>query len=159
MKWDLRKAFHQVPVEARLRRKLRSRYWSLKEQRMIRIQQRTLPQGFGPSPILLGKVLKPVMARWRSVGIRIALATDDLVMVATDMREAMMHAYVVTTHLGVVLGAVFSADKGQYRPAHRVVWYGLAFCSVTSVTMLPSNKVTKVVQVAVALVLVVSSTW
>ena len=28
-------------------------------------------------------------ARWSSVGIRIALATDDLVMVAADMREAM----------------------------------------------------------------------
>ena len=49
------------------------------------------------------------------------------------------------------MGAVFSGEKGVYNLPQRIQWFGLVFCSVTSVTMLPGDKVTKAVRTAIVI--------
>ena len=60
----------------------------------------------------------------------------------------MLHGWVVTEFMGMVLNATFSSKKTVANLPHRLPWYGMVVCSVVSVTFLPNSKVTKIVQMS-----------
>ena len=174
MKWDLRKAFHQVLVHPLYRRLMKSMVAltnqdiaklklnkdetkllpkpKLKNYQVARLQQRTLAQGFIDSSRILKKMLTPAIVALRKMGMRTCLATDDLLLAVSDIQTGMLQGYVITYFLGHTLNCIFSGNKGVYNLPQRIEWFGAAYCSVTSVTMLPAAKVTKIVSTAMMLI-------
>ena len=172
MKWDLRKAFHQVLTHHKYRKLMRSQVAftdkdlsklkfnksqlrqmkQCKGYTIARIQQRTLAQGFIDSSRILKKMLTPAVVTLRKMGMRTCLATDDLILAVSNTQDGMLQGYVITYFLGHTLNCILSGNKGVYNLPQRIEWYGAAYCSVTSTTMLPASKVTKIVKTAMMLI-------
>jgi len=114
----------------------------------VRRQSKTAIQGFKLSPYLLKKTLEAPLTLLRSLGIRVVVATDDICVVVSNSNQGMLHGWVVTEFMGMVLNATFSSKKTVANLPHRLLWYGMVVCSVVSVTFLPSSKVTKIVQMS-----------
>jgi hypothetical protein len=146
--WDLRKAFFQVLLQARLRTMLRT-WVQLRRKgawKWVRIQNTGLSQGLAPSPEIITKLFADVLRVLRSMGFKCLIKVDDLVAVLPEnIHDAMVQQYVISVVL-IKLGAVVSGEKCDLNLRHRVLWHGLIFCSVVEVCSLPACKVTKVVQ-------------
>jgi hypothetical protein len=152
--FDLRKAFFQVLILARLRAMLRTmvalrtRKGSDWEWTWVRLQYMTLSQGLCVAPEIMTKLMADVLRVFRKLGFRVLIKIDDLVAILpSDLKTAMAQAFTIMTVL-CKLGAVFSAEKCEFNFSTRVVWHGHAFCSVTQICSLPGTKVTKLVQLA-----------
>jgi len=148
-KWDLRKAFFQILLQARLRSMLRT--WVQLRRKgkwgWVRIQNTGLSQGLATSPEIITKLFADVLRVLRQLGIKCLIKVDDLIAVLPEaVEEAMMQTYVITVVL-VKLGAVVSSEKCDLGLRHRIEWHGMVFCSVVEVCSVPAQKVTKVVQV------------
>jgi hypothetical protein len=152
LSWDLKSAFDQVLIHPPLRRLLRLRYRQLKTNKVIRRQSRTAIQGFKLSPYLLKKVLEAPVTLLRSLGIRLCIATDDICAVVSSNQQGMLHGWVITEFIGITLNGMFNSKKLISHLPHRLRWYGMIICSVVSVTFLPSDKVTKIVQMAMTMI-------
>ena len=118
MKWDLRKCFHQHLTHPTMRPMCRSRFYNLQQKIVQGIQNRTLPQGFSPSPYINDKVLADPIRLLKSLGLRLFLATDDLVCLTSTVKEAFLHAHLVTYFLGITCNLIFSSEKGMYTSRH-----------------------------------------
>jgi hypothetical protein len=146
-KIDLRKAYHQVMILEKLRKFLRSQWIDLTPPRTIRrIQQRTLAQGFGPAGLILGKQLKPLLQMLRAMGIRVCLATDDLIGAVSTTEQGFKEMFITVRLLVTELGGILSPEKCIFNLPQTIEWYGMRYCSVTSTTMMPASKVIKAVQ-------------
>ena len=111
-KIDLRKAYHQVLILEKLRKFLRSQWIDLTPPRTIRrIQQRTLAQGFGPAGLILGKQLKPLLQMLRAMGIRVCLATDDLIGAVSTTEQGFKEMFITVRLLVTELGGILSPEK------------------------------------------------
>ena len=146
--WDFRDAFHQVLIQPRYRRMMRTSVWMQHphSSRWVerRLQNRTLGQGFRCSPELMTKMIVDLLKVWRSLGIRCFIKIDDLIAVVSSIKEGLLVAYVMTRLL-IELGAVFSEEKCAFGMSTRMKWCGMVFCSVAQVTFLPEEKVEKLV--------------
>jgi hypothetical protein len=148
LSWDLKSAFDQVLIHPSRRRLLRLRYNCALLGQPVRRQSKTAIQGFKLSPYLLKKTLEAPLTLLRSLGIRVVVATDDICVVVSNNNQGMLHGWVVTEFMGMVLNATFSSKKTVANLPHRLLWYGMVVCSVVSVTFLPISKVTKIVQMS-----------
>jgi hypothetical protein len=104
--------------------------------------------GVTASPWIADKAIKPAMDKLKAVGMRINRATDDICLLVETEKIGMLHGYIMFSFLGPVLKAIFSGEKGRYHLSHRFTWYGMTYCTITSVTFVPEDKVSKIVIMA-----------
>jgi len=142
---DFRKFFHLTKLHRRVRNMTKAKFWCMETKKIVRIRYRTLPMGVTASPWIADKGIRPAMDKLKAVGMRINRATDDICLLVETEKIGMLHGYIMFSFLGPVLKAIFSGEKGRYHLSHRFTWYGMTYCTITSVTFVPEDKVSKIV--------------
>ena len=142
---DLSQAYHQCGVHPQHRRQLRFRWEG------VRYQWRVLPFGIRLAPLYWTKLLRPVIAKARALGIRCLIYLDDLVVIGNSKVAAAIDWATVAGLMARQLGLLFAQDKTNFHP--KQVFEALGFvwdCSSTESPRckLPIPKVKALVRMA-----------
>jgi len=107
---DLSQAYHQCGIHPQFRRQLRFRWNG------VRYQWRVLPFGLRLAPLYWTKLLRPVIAKARALGIRCLLYLDDLIVVGSSKMEAARDWATVAGLMARELGLLFAPAKTETLP-------------------------------------------
>ena len=110
---DLSQAYHQCGIHPAFRRQLRFRWNG------VRYQWRVLPFGLRLAPLYWTKLLRPVIARVRALGIRCLLYLDDLVVLGSSRLDAARNWAIVAGLMARVLGLLFAPNKTNTVPSQQ----------------------------------------
>ena len=117
VKLDLKDAYLSIPMHSSHRQYLafrwRGRLWMFK----------TLPFGLNSAPYIFTKLMKPVIAILRRLGIRAILYLDDLLIMAQSREEAKRHL-ATALELITALGFIINTKKSITDPAQEIEFLG-----------------------------------
>ena len=132
-KLDLKDAYLTVHVHPRYQRFLQFK-WNLQTW-----QFRVLPFGLNSAPHAFTKLLKPVVATLRSLGARVILYLDDMLILAEDKKEG--RKYLATAlELLVALGFIINVEKSMFNLTQSIDLLGFLLNSRTMTISLPREK-------------------
>ena len=138
---DFKHAYYSVPVNIDDRRFLRF-IW-----KGDHYQFTCLPQGLTSAPRIFTKLLKPVMAHLRTMGIVILCYIDDCIFVAESPSLLLSHIdYAV--RLFDSLGLTIHPEKSVFKPVQQIEFLGFTIDSVSMTVTLTSRKQDKIIQLA-----------
>ena len=103
----------------------------------------SLPFGLSVAPYVFTKLLRPVVAHWRSDGIRISVYLDDGIGACTSQASARSKSTQVHSDL-VKLGFLINEDKSDFNPRQHGEHLGFALDLEKGQFSVPSAKVEKV---------------
>ena len=135
---DLVDAYFSVPVAPSERKWLRF-LWN-----GVLFQYTCMPQGLTSAPRLFTKLLKPVLAHLRSVGISIIMYIDDALIIADSASELRSHVS-YTVHFLDSLGLTINMSKSELVPVQSIQFLGFTLDSCTMTVRLTHDKVEKIV--------------
>ena len=107
---DLSQAYHQCGIHPSFRRQLRFRWNG------VRYQWRVLPFGLRLAPLYWTKLLRPVIAKARALGIRCLLYLDDIVVLGASRLQAARDWAIIAGLMARELGLLFAPDKTNTVP-------------------------------------------
>ena len=107
-----------------------------------RYQFQVLPFGLSASPRIFSKVLKPVIAYLRSLGIKISFYLDDIFLCASSSAKLKGHLE-VTMNLLESLGFTINFTKSNLIPSQTILHLGYIWNSSSMTLALPHDKVLK----------------
>ena len=139
IKIDLKDAYFTVPVSKPHQPLLRFMH------RGLRYQFSCLPFGLGPAPRLFTKLLKPVVALLRRLGLRLVIYLDDII-VFSQTQEGILRDRDSTLWLLQHLGFVINWKKSVLHPAQCMEYLGFVINSIEMKLFLPSGKMSHLVQ-------------
>lgn len=134
VKLDLKDAYFTVPV------------WKGHQKFLRFIWKETLwefaclPFGLASAPRTFTKIMKPVVATLRNLGIRLIIYLDDLLILADSEQTARLHL-ATAMNLLESLGFIINLKKSVLAPVQRIEFLGLSVDSVTLCLALPRDKV------------------
>lgn len=131
---DLKDAYYSVPIHVDFRKYLRF-IWNGKT-----FQYNALPNGLSCGPRKFTKLMKPVYATLRKLGINVSGFLDDLLIVGHSAHELEAHVQTVV-HTLQNLGFVINFEKSNLKPCTRLRHLGFMIDSVTMAVSLPQDKV------------------
>ncbi|XP_065185818.1 uncharacterized protein LOC135816551 [Sycon ciliatum] len=132
-KLDLKDAFHSVRIHPYSRRWLRFRW------REETWQYRCLPFGLSDAPRTFTKILAPVAAFLRSLGILLVVYLDDWLFIAATA-EAAKQSVNAAAFLLEHLGFIISRDKSILTPVQSLEFLGITVNSLSMEFHLPDRK-------------------
>ncbi|KAI8501699.1 hypothetical protein Bbelb_209700 [Branchiostoma belcheri] len=135
---DLKDAYFTVPIFHNHRKYLRF-IWkdSLYEFAV-------LPFGLSSAPRVFTKILKPIAAQLRALGVRLVIYLDDILIMAQSADLCREHTALTRSFLEN-LGFVVNLEKSQLTPSQTREFLGFTICSVKMEVLLPDQKVLKIV--------------
>lgn len=138
---DLSDAFLHVPLSRRSMRYLAFRaldktYWF-----------RAMIFGLSPAPYVFTKLMKPVLARLRQLGIRCMAYMDDLLIAARTAEQATRDTQVARSLLEN-LGLTINLDKSEFTPTQQLQFLGFQFNTVDWTMRVPRDKMHQMQQAA-----------
>lgn len=139
IKIDLKDAYFTVPVSKQHQPLLRFMHGGL------RYQFSCLPFGLGPAPRLFTKLLKPVVALLRRLGLRLLIYLDDII-VFNQTQEGIVRDRDSTLWLLQPLGFVINWKKSVLHPAQSMEYLGFVISSIETKLFLPPGKMSQLVQ-------------
>ena len=107
----------------------------------------SLPFGLGPAPRLFTKILRPVAAHLRKLGLRLIFYLDDILLLGGSKAEA-TEAVTVVANLLADLGFVINEAKSIMEPSQKLEYIGLIIDKVTTSFILPERTREKLVALA-----------
>jgi len=134
VKLDLKDAYFTVPV------------WKGHQKFLRFIWKETLwefaclPFGLASAPRTFTKIMKPVVATLRNLGIRLIIYLDDLLILADSEQTASLHL-ATAMNLLESLGFIINLKKSVLAPVQRIEFLGLSVDSLTLCLALPRDKV------------------
>ena len=138
IKIDLKDAYFSVPVHPPHRPYLKFR-WGSKLY-----QFNCMPFGLGPAPRMFTKLLKPVVAFLRRMGIRIIVYLDDMIILnqnASSLRTDRNSLLLLLTQLGFAI----NWKKSSLIPTQNMEFLGFTIQSVQMLISLPQDKVERII--------------
>jgi hypothetical protein len=135
-KIDLKDAYLSVPMREDCRRFLRFQWKGVIYEFVC------LPFGLPSAPWAFTKLLRPVVAHLRRMGIRVVIYLDDILIVQAS-KEATSQAVKIVTRLLESLGFVISEEKSEEDPTQKIEYIGLTISSIPMTLSLPDKKVTE----------------
>ena len=134
VKLDLKDAYFLVPVDKEHQKFLRF-FW-----KGILYQNVCLPFGLSSAPRVFTKILKPLFARLRALGIRIIIIYfDDILIMGSSCEETIDHAR-ITIDLLQSVGFLISWEKSVLFPSQTIEYIGLDIDSRVLTLALPFLK-------------------
>ena len=134
-KLDLKDAYLTVPVlpchQKYLRFCWQGQMW----------QFAVLPFGLNSAPFIFTKLMKPVVATLRKLGIWVVLYLDDMLIMANSQNKARDH-YQWAIYLLKSLGFILNIEKSMWSPRQQVEFLGFRLDSKTMTILLPAQKLT-----------------
>ena len=141
MKVYLKDAYFSIPIHP-------SHQKFLSFQRKHKTFQFTcLPFGLSSAPRTFTKVMKPVVTYLRSLGIRMVVYLDDMIILARSRDELLKWRSIVLDLLEN-LGFLINYLKSELEPTQILVFLGFQINTVTMEIKLPKEKVTQATQEA-----------
>lgn len=101
-----------------------------------------LPFGLSHSPFVFTKLMRPLVERWRSMGITIVAYLDD-VLFAAPTREALLAARAQIEQDLHELGWTREPTKGHWEPTQQLQFLGLVFDTLRGTLEIPADKLDK----------------
>lgn len=138
VKLDLKDAYFAVPMREDHKHLLRF-CWAGR-----RLQFECLPFGLAPAPRFFTKLLKPVVAFLRQLGIRLVLYLDDM-LIMNESREGALNDLRTAVSLLVELGFLIKWEKSVTDLVQVIEFLGLTFDSVNGLLTLPERKTSEVI--------------
>ena len=133
-KIDLKDAYFCVPMDQSMKKFLRFQW------RGQLYQFRVLPFGLASAPRVFTKVLKPVIAFLRRIGVRLVIYLDDILLM--NKHETGLAKDVVTVmELLKALGFVVNMAKSVLTPARALEYLGFQIDTIAMSLALPQGKV------------------
>ena len=141
IKLDLKDAYFSIPIHPSHRKFLSFR-WKHKA-----FQFTCLPFGLSSAPRMFTKVMKPVITYFRSLGIRMVVYLDDMLILA-QTKEDLLKWWSIVLDLLENLGFLINYDKSELEPTQSLVFLGFLINTVSMEIKLPKEKVSQAVQEA-----------
>lgn len=133
-KVDLKDAYYAVPIAQDQLHLLRFRM----DRQLFEFT--CLPFGLSSAPRVFTKLLKPVVATLRRMGIRLVIYIDDMLIMARSREESQAHTHTVLDLL-LRLGFAINWAKCCLGPRTQLEFLGVLVNSVTMEFALPEEKV------------------
>ena len=133
-KLDLKDAYFTVPIHRDHWKFLRF----MVDQ--VRYQFTCLPFGLSCAPWAFTKVLKPVSAFLRSVGVRLIVYIDDILVIGKTPDEVRNHVEVLIALLEG-LGFIVNMEKSVLTPSQQIEFLGLLLNTASICLTLPGHKI------------------
>ena len=134
VKLDLKDAYFTVPVwighQKYLRFLWKETLWEFA----------CLPFGLASAPRTFTKIMKPVVATLRNLGIRLIIYLDDVLILADSEQTARLHL-ATAQNLLENLGFVINLKKSVLSPVQKIEFLGMTVDSLTLCLALPRDKV------------------
>jgi hypothetical protein len=141
MKLDLKDAYYTVPVHKEHRRYLCFSYQGTLYEFCC------LPFGLSSAPRAFTKLLKPVATLLRSMGIRVVIYLDDILLLHQD-KEELRNLFNKVLELLQNLGFTINREKCSSAPTQSLVFLGGLLNSVNMTISLPSEKLNAITKAA-----------
>ena len=125
IKIDLKDAYFCVPMSPQHQPFL----WFIWGGGGTRYQFTCLPFGLAPAPLLFTKLLKPVVALLRRLGLRLIVYLDDII-VFNQTQEGILRDRDSTLWLLQHLGFVINWEKSVLDPSHCMEYLGFVINSL-----------------------------
>ncbi len=138
VKLDLKDAYFLVPVAKEHQKFLRF-FW-----KGILYQYVCLPFGLSSAPRVFTKILKPLIARLRALGIRLIIYLDDILIMGSSREETIDHVR-ITINLLQSVGFLISWEKSVLFPSQTIEYLGLDIDSRVLTLALPPSKVDSII--------------
>ena len=137
VKVDLKDTYMTVPIHHQDSKFLRFSW----EQKVF--QFRSLPFGLASAPRKFTKLLRPLLARLRSQGLRMVVYLDDILHMASSEELIGQHLTLLLSWLEE-LGFIINKDKSVMEPGHQIEFLGLTVNSNTMSLSVLQDKIAKV---------------
>jgi hypothetical protein len=138
VKLDLQDAYFVVPVTSQHRKFLRF-IWD-----GVVYQYVCLPFGLSSAPRIFTKLMKPIIAHLRKLGIRLLIYLDDLLILGSSPNGVLQHLRSVVNLL-LSLGFLINWEKSVVIPSQSIEFLGLEIDSRMLSFSLPKCKVDNIV--------------
>ena len=138
MKLDLKDAYYAVPIHHSHRKYLRFIY----QDRTYEFQ--CLPFGLSSAPRAFTKTLKPVLAVLWSMGIRVVIYIDDMLLLH-QQSKVLQKIFAQVVDLLEKLGFLVKREKCSPIPCEHLIFLGAVLDSTTITLCLPQPKLTSIV--------------
>ena len=93
------------------------------------------------APFIFTKLMKPVVATLRKLGIRVVLYLDDMLIMANSQNKARDHCQ-WAIYLLMSLGFILNMEKSMWSPRQQIEFLGFRLDSKTMTISLPAQKLT-----------------
>lgn len=143
---DLKSAYFSIPIHPSCQKFLKF-CW---KERLFHFV--SLPFGLASAPRIFTKVLKPVYAFFRQIGIRCSYYIDDSLNMHAEKKTCEMNALLMYEKLQA-LGFVINDEKSVVIATQRITFFGYILDSVLFMVFLPEKKVLKILDLAAKLLL------
>ena len=137
IKVDLKDAYFSVPIHQDHRKYLQFQW----EGRTF--QFNCLPFGLSSAPRVFTKIIKPIMAWLRQLGIRAIAYIDDFLFMARSKEEAQILGHLVLALLQS-LGFTVNMKKSILEPVQELEFLGFAISSVLMKIQIPQPKLERI---------------
>lgn len=133
LKLDLKDAYLTVPIcpdhQDFLKFQWQGQIWKFQ----------SLPFGLSSAPQMFTKLMKPIVALWRRLGIRFIMYLDDMLIMARTQEESRQHLATIVKVL-MALGFIINLSKSITTPTQRLVFLGFTLDSCKMTISLPGSK-------------------
>ena len=133
-KIDLKDAYFAIPIATNHQKFLRFRWQG------VTYQFQCLPFGLSSAPWVFTKTTKPVVTILRSLGMRVIIYIDDILILAPDKQTAVEHTACLI-FLFENLGFTINREKSQTDPTQEIEFLGLIADSRLMELKLPGSKI------------------
>lgn len=102
-----------------------------------------LPFGLCTAPRVLTKVLRPAVKMLRSLGIRLVIYMDNMLLMANSKQKLTEHVQ-IALFLLENLGLIINSKKSILVPTQEIKFLGMTVNSLTMDLKLPGGKIKKI---------------
>jgi hypothetical protein len=154
IKFDIKKFYHGLSIHQSNRKYFGFMYQLEKGGEPEMFVWKTMPYGYTRAPYLARNLMKPLVAKWRSIGLNIVVFYDDGMAVHSDFDKLEQLATVVHVDL-IKAGLIPGINKCIWSPVPIVDWNGLRFDLMRKKLAIMEHRITATLQTAVEL----KNTW
>jgi len=136
MKLDLKDAYYAVPIHPESRKYLRFQF------KGTIYEFRCLPFGLSLAPRVFIRILRPIVAKLRSEGIRTVIYLDDLLLIH-HQKDTLSKNFLYVRRLSSSLGFIVKLEKCSPEPTRRLVFLGAVLDTTCMSVALPEEQISR----------------
>ena len=139
--FDLKNGYHHIQIH-REHRKYLGFEWTFANGETRHYQFLVLPFGLNSAGYLFTKVLRPLVKKWRSEGIKAILFVDDGIAGKNGHTQTSKAKQIVVYDLRSA-GFLINYEKSDLEPSPRGCWLGMDIDTETMIFAVPRQKIEK----------------
>ena len=139
--FDLSSGYHHIEIHPE-HRKFLGFEWTFEDESTKYFQFCVLPFGLSSACYVFTKVLHPFTKRWRGIGIKAIIYTDDDIAASCSFELAKTAGKLIKNDL-VSAGFVINAEKSDFNPKTKGKWLGTIIDTIEMAFTVPSKQINK----------------